>query len=51
MKMLNDKNRGKYNKISDSLDFENYKVIRNESKSGRYKQSKINFKKQILKGQ
>ena len=32
-------------KVLESLDFENYKAIRRESKSSRYKLSKSNFKK------
>ena len=51
MKKLNDEDREKFNKISESLDFENYRAIRGESKSGRYKQSKINFNEHNLKGQ
>ena len=37
--------------ILESLNFENYKAMRGESKSGRYKQSKNIFKKRILEGQ
>ena len=37
--------------ILESLDFENYKAICGESKSGRYKQSETNFKKHNLEGQ
>ena len=51
MKKLNDKDREKFNIILESLDFEKYKEIRGESKSGRYKHSKTNFKKRNLKGQ
>ena len=50
LKILNDNNREKFNDILESLDFENFKAIRGESKSGRYKQSKINFKKRNLQG-
>ena len=51
MKKLNEEDREIFNKILESLDFENYKAIRGESKSGRYKQSKTSFKKHNLKGQ
>ena len=40
-----------FNNILESLGFEKYKPIRGESKSGRYKQSKTNFKKRNLEGQ
>ena len=36
--------------ILESLNFENYKAIRGESKSGRYKQSKTIFNKRNLEG-
>ena len=39
-----------FNEILESLDFENYKAIRGESKSGRFTQSKTNFKKHNLEG-
>ena len=45
IKQLNDKDRDRTNNILGSLIFENYKPTRGESKSGRYKQSKSNFKK------
>ena len=45
IKKLNDQDREIFNNILESLDFEKYKPIRGESKSGRYKQSKTNFKK------
>ena len=51
MKKLNDKDREILNNILESLDFANSKAIRGESKSGRYKHSKTNFKKRILNGQ
>ena len=51
LKKLNDKDREVFNKILKSLDFEKYKAIRGESKSGRYKQSKTIFKKRNLEGQ
>ena len=51
MKKLHDKGREIFNNILESLDFENYKAIRGESKSGRYKQSETNFKKFILTGE
>ena len=50
MKKLNDKDREIFNNIFESLDFENYKAIQSESKSGRYIQSKNIFKKRNLKG-
>ena len=40
-----------YKNILESLDFENYKAIRGETKSARYKYSKSNFKDHNLKGQ
>ena len=51
MKKLNNKDREIFNNILESLNFENYKAIRGESKSGGYKQSKTNFKKRNLEGQ
>ena len=45
LKKLNDKDDELFINISESLDFENYKAIRGESKSGRYKQSQTNFEK------
>ena len=51
MKKLNDEDRKFFNKFLKSLYFENYKKIRGESKSGRYKQSETNFTKHNLKGQ
>ena len=51
MKKLNNQNREIFINILESLNFENYKAIRGESKSGRYKQSKINFKKREFEGQ
>ena len=50
MKKLNDKDREIYNNISESFDFENYKAIRCESKSSRYKQANTIFKKFNLTG-
>ena len=50
MKKLNDKDREIFINILESLDFEKYKAIRGESKPGRYKQCKTNFKKRILEG-
>ena len=44
LKKLNDKDNQRIINIFESLDFENYKALRGESKSGRYKQSKTNFK-------
>ena len=51
IKKLNDQDREIFNNISESLDFKNYKPVRGESKSGRYKQSKSNFNKRNLEGQ
>ena len=51
MRKLNDKDREIFNNILESPDFETYKAIRGESKSGRYEQSKRNFKNRILEGQ
>ena len=48
---LNNEDRELFINILESLDFENYKAIRGESKSGSYKQSKTNFDKRYLKGQ
>ena len=50
IKKLKDKDRELFNNISESFDFENYKAIRCESKSGRYKQSNTIFKKFNLTG-
>ena len=51
LKRLNDQDREIYNNILESLNIENYKAIRGESKPGRYKQSKSSFKKRNLEGQ
>ena len=51
MKKLNDKDREIFIIILESLDFQNYKAIRGESKSGGYKQPKTNFKKRNFEGQ
>ena len=51
MKQLNDQYRGTYINILESPNFENYNAVLGEAKSGRYKQSKINFKKRNLNGQ
>ena len=51
IKKLNDQDRVIFNNILESLDFKNYKPVRGESKSGRYKQSKSNFNKRNLEGQ
>ena len=51
LKKLNDKDNDIFINILESLDFENYKAIRGESKSGRYKPSKSNFKKRNLEGE
>ena len=49
LKKLNDKDNEKFINILESLDFENHKAIRGESKLDRYKQSKTNFKKRVDK--
>ena len=51
IKKLNDQDRDIFNNILESLDFKNYKPVRGESKSGRYKQSKSSFNKRNLEGQ
>ena len=51
IKKLNDQDREIFNNILESHDFKNYKPVRGESKSGRYKQSKTNFKKHNLECQ
>ena len=51
IKKLNGQDREIFNNILESLDFKNYKPVRGESKSGRYKQSKTIFKKHNLEGQ
>ena len=51
LKKLNNQDRDIYCNILETLDFEKYKAIRGESKSGRYKQSKSFFNKHNLEGQ
>ena len=51
LKKINNRERDTFNNILETLDFEKYKPIRGESKSGRYKQSKTIFNKRILEGQ
>ena len=51
IKQLNDQDKGTFIITLESLDFESYKAIRGESKSGRYKQSKTILNKRILEGQ
>ena len=51
MKKLNNQEREVYNNILETLNFENYKPISGESKSGRYKQSKSLFNKRNLNGE
>ena len=51
IKKLIDQDSEIFNNFLESLDFKNYKPIRGESKSGRYKQSKSNFNKRNLEGQ
>ena len=48
MKKLNDKDRKIFKIFLQSLNFENYKAMRGESKSGRYKISKTIPKKNII---
>ena len=50
MKKINDQVKEIFTNIRKPR-FEKYKAIGDESKSGRYKQSKTKFKKQNLKGQ
>ena len=49
LKKLKDKDEETFNNILESLDFGNYKVIRGESKSSRYTQSKTSFEKHVKK--
>ena len=51
LKKLNDKDKEIFINYFESLDFENYKAIRGEYKTGTHKQSKTNFEKYNLKGQ
>ena len=51
MKKVNDQDREIFINNIESHDFENYKAIRGESKSVRYKKSKTNYKKRNLEGQ
>ena len=51
LKKLNNREREIYNNIWETIDFEIYKPIRGESKSGRYEQSKSNFNKRNLLGE
>ena len=51
MKKLNDQDREIFIYVLESLHFENYKAIRGEPKSGRYKISKTFLKKRNLEGQ
>ena len=51
LKKLIDQDNEMFISILESLNFENYKAIRGESKSERYKQSKINLIKGDLQGQ
>ena len=51
LKKLNDQEREIYNTILEALDFNNYKPKSDESKSGRYKQSKSNLNKRNLEGE
>ena len=50
VKNLNNQDRAKFINILESLNFENYKSIRGESKSSRYTQSKSILKKRNLEG-
>ena len=51
LKKLNNRDREIHINILESLDLKNFKAIRGESKSGRYKQSKNIFKKHNWEGQ
>ena len=51
MKKLNDQDREILINNLESLNFENYKAIRGESKTTRYEQSKSYFKRHNLEGQ
>ena len=51
IKQLNDQDSGIFINILESLNFESYKAIRGESRSGRYKQSKTIFNKRNLQGE
>ena len=51
MKKLNGEDRETFVNIVETLNFENYKAIRGEFKTGRYKQSKTVFTKRYLEGQ
>ena len=51
LKKIKDKDREISNNIFESPNFENYKAIRGESKSGRYKISETISKKRNLEGQ
>ena len=51
MQKLNEQDNETFINILESVNFEIYKAVRGESKSGRYKQSKSNFKKRNLEGQ
>ena len=51
LKKLNDKDRELLKNFLKSLDFENYKAIRGESKPGRCENSPTIFQKQNLKGE
>ena len=51
MKKLNDQDREIFINVLESLHFENFKAIRGEPKSGRYKISKTFLKKRNLEGQ
>ena len=50
MEKLTDKDKENFSITLESLKFENYKAIRCESESGRYKQSKNSFQKRNLEG-
>ena len=49
LKRLNDKDRETYKEFLKSLDFENYKAIRGETKSANYKHYKSNFNDRVNK--
>ena len=51
LKKSDNQKREIYYNILETLDFENYKPIRDESKSGRYKQSKNIYNKRNSQGE
>ena len=51
LKKINNQDKEIFINNLESLNLDNYKAIRDESKSGRYKQSKGNFNKRNLQGE